>query len=177
MEHLIGLFVDIQKVMGNKVPKADLTNRIQLLFIHENDLIREHLAFIVLSAVNFILKGGILKKGQFIKGSLDDAIPLLQAWAKETAIDLREQRKSSFNAYFHAVKSYDGKEHTLHVVASTLTEDPGNVHISFRSYEKPDVRKGAEDDVAKAEAKLWENGRKVEGETRQNIQEIISKKF
>jgi menaquinone-dependent protoporphyrinogen IX oxidase len=112
-----------------------------------------------------------------IKSNLDETISLLTAWAKETGIDLREQRKSPFNTYFHAVKSYDGKEHTLHVVASTLTEDPGNVHISFRSYEKPEVRKGAEEDVAKAEAKLWENGRKVEGEKRQSIQEIISKKF
>lgn len=101
-----------------------------------------------------------------IKGNLDDAIPLLQTWAKQEGIDLREQKKSSFNIYYHAVKSYNGKEHTLHVVTSTLTEDPGNVHISFRSYEKPDARKGAEEDVVKAEAILWAEGRKVEGEKR-----------
>ena len=110
-----------------------------------------------------------------IKSTLDATIALLQEWAKQQGIDLREAQKSSFNIYYHAVKSYDGKEHTLHVVASTLTEDPGNVHISFRSYEKPDdVRKGAEEDVAKAEELLWADGRKVEGEERQSIQEIIA---
>ena len=99
-----------------------------------------------------------------IKGNLDDAIALLKTWAKQEGIDLQEQRKSSFNAYYHAVKSYNGNEHTLHVVAATLNQDPGNVHISFRSFEKPDARKGAEDDVAKAEAILWADGRKIEGE-------------
>ncbi len=101
-----------------------------------------------------------------IKVNLDDAIALLQTWAQQEGIDLREQKKSPFNIYYHAVKSYNGKEHTLHVVASTLTEDPGNVHITFRSYEKPDARKGAEEDVVKAEAILWAEGRKVAGEKR-----------
>jgi menaquinone-dependent protoporphyrinogen IX oxidase len=101
-----------------------------------------------------------------IKGNLDDATALLQTWAQQEGIDLKEQRKSSFNIYYHAVKSYKGKDHTLHVVVSTLTQDPGNVHISFRSYEKPDARKGAEEDVAKAEAILWAEGRKIEGEKR-----------
>jgi len=110
-----------------------------------------------------------------IKGNLNDTMALLQEWAKQQGIDLQEAQKSSFNVYYQAVKSYEGEEHTLHVVASTLTEDPGNVHISFRSYEKPDdVRKGAEEDVAKAEELLWANGRKVEGEERQSIQEIIA---
>lgn len=109
-----------------------------------------------------------------IKGNLDAAMALLQAWSKQEEVDLREQQKSSFNVYYHAVKSYGGKEHTLHVVAATLTEDPGNVHISFRSYNKPAVRKGAEEDVARAEELLWAEGRKVEGEERQSIQEIIA---
>jgi menaquinone-dependent protoporphyrinogen IX oxidase len=86
----------------------------------------------------------------------------------------RSRIKGNLDDAIAAVKSYDGKEHILHVVAATLTEDPGNVHISFRSYEKPDVRKGAEEDVAKAEELLWEEGRKVEGENRQSIQEIIA---
>ena len=90
---------------------------------------------------------------------------LLKTWAQQAGIDLREERKSSFNVYYHAVKSYEGKEHTLHIVAAALTEDPGNIHISFRSYEKPDNRKGAEEDVAKAEELLWAEGRKVEGES------------
>ena len=98
-----------------------------------------------------------------IKGNLDDAISLLQVWGKQADIDLREQKKTFYNIYYHAVKTYNGKELTAHVVASTLTEDPGNVHISFRNYDKPDKRKGVEEDIAKAEAILWAEGRKVEG--------------
>ena len=110
-----------------------------------------------------------------IKGNLDEAITLLKTWSTQTGIDLREQRKSSFNVYYHAVKTYEGNELTLHVVAATLTEDPGNVHISFRCYEKnPDKRKGIEEDAAKAETILWAEGRKVEGEKRQTISEILS---
>ena len=101
-----------------------------------------------------------------IKGNLDDAIALLQAWGKQAGIDLREQKKSFFNVYYHAVKTYDGNEMTNHVVASTLPEDPGNVHVSFRNFDKPDKRKGIEEDVAMAEAILWAEGRKVEGEER-----------
>jgi hypothetical protein len=43
-----------------------------------------------------------------------------------------------------------------------LQEDLGNVHIAFRCYDKPEVRKGAEEDIAKAENLLWAEGRKVE---------------
>jgi hypothetical protein len=109
-----------------------------------------------------------------IKGTLDDAAALLKTWSGQTGINLKEEKKSSFNVYYHAVKTYNGNEHTLHVVATTLTEDPGNVHISFRSYDGPDERKGAEEDVARAEALLWAEGRKVEGEKRQPISEIFS---
>ena len=110
-----------------------------------------------------------------IKGNLDLAITLLKTWSTQTGIDLKEQRKSSFNVYYQVVRTYEGNELTLHVVASTLTEDPGNVHISFRCYEKnPDKRKGIEEDAAKAEAILWAEGRKVEGEKRQTISEILS---
>jgi len=98
-----------------------------------------------------------------IKGSLNDAISLLQAWGKQAGIELKQQKKSFFNVYYHAVKNYDGKELTIHVVAATLSEDPGNIHISFRSFDKPDKRKGVEEDIAKAEAILWAEGRKVEG--------------
>jgi len=98
-----------------------------------------------------------------IKGNLDLAITLLKTWSTQTGIDLREEKKSSFNIYYQVVRTYEGNELTLHVVASTLTEDPGNVHISFRCYEKnPDKRKGIEEDAAKAEAILWAEGRKVE---------------
>ena len=43
-----------------------------------------------------------------------------------------------------------------------MQEDPGNVHIAFRCYDKPEKRKGAEEDIAKAESLLWAEGRKVE---------------
>ncbi len=109
-----------------------------------------------------------------IVGMLETAISLLETWAQQQGINLQEQRKSSFNIYYHAVKSYEGKEHTLHVVAARLTEDPGNVHLSFRSFEKPETRKGAEADVDKAEELLWGEGRKVEGEQRKTIGEIIA---
>jgi menaquinone-dependent protoporphyrinogen IX oxidase len=109
-----------------------------------------------------------------IKGSLDGAIALLKTWSTQTGIDLREQQKSSFNVYYQAVKTYDGNELTTHVVAAIFPEDPGNVQISFRNYDKPDKRKGAEEDITKAEAILWAEGRKVEGEKRQTISEILS---
>jgi hypothetical protein len=110
-----------------------------------------------------------------ISSTMDNALALLGTWAQQQGISLQEQKKSPFNIYYHAVKSYEGTEQTLHVVAAVLTEDPGNVHVSFRSYEKPDARKGAEADVAKAEELLWAEGRKVEGEKRQTIQEIIAR--
>ena len=98
-----------------------------------------------------------------IKGNLDGAISLLKTWGKQEGLDLKEQKRTIYNIYYHAVKTYNGKELTIHAVASTLPEDPGNVHISLRSFDKPDIRKGAEEDIAKAEAILWAEGRKVEG--------------
>ena len=98
-----------------------------------------------------------------IKGDLDTAIELLSDWAKKEGVTLKEQRKTFFNSYYHAVKNRGGKDMTIHVVASTLPEDPGNVHVSFRSYDKPDVRKPLEDAIGKAEQILWADGRKVEG--------------
>jgi menaquinone-dependent protoporphyrinogen IX oxidase len=97
-----------------------------------------------------------------IKGDLALGISLLQKWAKEAGIDLREQVKTFYNVYYHAVKKYEGEEITIHVVPATLPEDPGNVHVSFRCYEKPDKRKGVEEDVTKAEKILWADGKKVE---------------
>jgi hypothetical protein len=97
-----------------------------------------------------------------IKGNLDDAISLLKVWGKQKGIDLREQKRTFYNIYYHAVKIYAGEELTIQAVAATLPEDAGNVHISFRSFDKPDKRKGTEEDIAKAEAILWAEGRKVE---------------
>ena len=99
-----------------------------------------------------------------IKGNLDDAISLLKSWEKQAGADLREQKKTFYNIYYHAIKKYNGKELTTHVVASTLPEDPGNVHVSFRNFDNPNKRKGVEEDIGKAEAILWADGRKVKGE-------------
>lgn len=98
-----------------------------------------------------------------IKANFDTAMQLLQQWAKQEEIELKEQRKTFFNVYYHAVKKYDGKELAIHIVASTFPEDPGNVHVSFRSFDKPAERKGLEEEVGKAEKILWTDGRKVEG--------------
>jgi menaquinone-dependent protoporphyrinogen IX oxidase len=98
-----------------------------------------------------------------IRGNLETAEKLLLQWAKENGLTLKEQRRTFFNIYYHAVKNYGDKELTIHIVPATMPDDPGNVHISFRSYDKPEVRKGVEEDVAKAEKLLWADGRKVEG--------------
>lgn len=97
-----------------------------------------------------------------LKSTLDATMQMLQDWAKQNNITLKEQRKTFFNVYYHAIKNYGGKELTLHIVASTFPETPGSVHISFRSFDKPDARKGVEEDISKAEKLLWADGRKIE---------------
>ena len=99
-----------------------------------------------------------------IKGNLDDAISLLKSWEKQAGADLREQKKTFYNIYYHAIKKYNGKELSTHIVASTLPEDPDNVHISFRNFDKPNTRRSVEEDIGEAEAILWADGRKVKGE-------------
>jgi menaquinone-dependent protoporphyrinogen IX oxidase/uncharacterized protein YqfB (UPF0267 family) len=97
-----------------------------------------------------------------IKSTLDATMQMLQEWAKQNNITLKEQRKTFFNVYFHALKNYGGKELTAHIVAAAFPETPGSVHVSFRSFDKPDLRKGAEEDITKAENMLWANNRKLE---------------
>ncbi len=97
-----------------------------------------------------------------ITGDLDLGIALLKKWAAGEGIDLREQVKTFYNVYYHAVKTYDGDEITTHVVTATLPDDPGRVHFSFRCYEKPDKRSGVEAAIQKAEKVLWADGRKVQ---------------
>ena len=43
--------------------------------------------------------------------------------------------------YYHAVKNVGGKDLIIYIVAATMPDDPGNVHVSFRSWDKPEVRK------------------------------------
>jgi hypothetical protein len=87
---------------------------------------------------------------------------LLKQWAKTNGVDLKEQVKSSFNIYYHATKNYGGEQITTHVVIATFPDEPGNLQISFRCWDKPAVRKGAEEDIIKAEELLWADGRKVD---------------
>ena len=98
-----------------------------------------------------------------IKSSLDGTVAMLNTWAQQEGLELQEQRKSFFNIYYHAVKNIDGKDKTIHVVAAVMPDDPANVHISLRSWEKPDARKPLEAAIGKAEQLLWADGRKVEG--------------
>ncbi len=85
-----------------------------------------------------------------VKGSLEDGRSLLRKWAGDTGLILNEQVTTFFNSYIQAVKNYDGSELTIHVVTATMPEDPGYVHFSFRSYDKPDRRTGVEKDILKA---------------------------
>ncbi len=97
-----------------------------------------------------------------IKSGLEDTKALIKEWASGSDMVLNEVTVSSFNTYYHAVKKYGGKEITLHVVVSDMSDDPGNIHVSFRSWDKPAARKGAEEDIIKAEELLWSGGIKVE---------------
>lgn len=98
-----------------------------------------------------------------IRGNLDMAIRLIEAWAQQEGAALREQRKTFFNVYYHASKTAGGKNMTMHIVAAEMPEDPGAVHVSLRSYDKPDARKPVEEALAGAEKLLCADGRKIEG--------------
>ena len=97
-----------------------------------------------------------------IKSDLEGAKALVNEWASSCDMDLREITVSAFNTYYHAVKKYDEEEITTHLVIATFPDDPGNLHVSFRCWEKPDNRKGVEEDITKAEKILWADGRKIE---------------
>ena len=101
-----------------------------------------------------------------IKSTLEATMQMLQEWAKQNNVVLKEQRKTFFNVYYHAIKNYGGKELTAHIVAATFPETPGSVHVSLRSYDTPADRKGMEEDLQKAETALWANNRKLMDENR-----------
>jgi len=97
-----------------------------------------------------------------VKADLDSARALLQTWASENGYDLQVQVESFFNTYYHAVKANGEEESIIHIVPATLPEDPGNVHISFRNYDKPEKRADVEKDIEAAEALLQADGRKLD---------------
>lgn len=96
-----------------------------------------------------------------IKADLESAIEMLETWASDRGYELRPQVKSFFNVYYHAVKTDGDKERVIHIVPATMPEDPGAVHISFRSYDKPEDRGAVEKDIEAAEALLWADGRRL----------------
>jgi hypothetical protein len=98
-----------------------------------------------------------------IKADLPAATKLINDWSKKDGYELRELRKADYMTYYNAVKKIDGKENILYIVMAIMPDDPGNVHVSFRTWEKPDKRKSLVEDAAKAEQFIWADGRKVEG--------------
>jgi len=95
-------------------------------------------------------------------GDLDYALQKLDVWAAEKGYELREQVKTFYNVYYHAAKKDGEDERIIHIVPSTMPEDPGTIHISFRSYDKPEERGSVEKDIEAAEAMLWADGRKIQ---------------
>ncbi len=85
-----------------------------------------------------------------VNGDLENGRTVIKEWAEKAGLTLNEQVTTFFNSYIQAVKNYDGREMTIHVVPATMPEDPGYVHFSFRSYDKPDRRTGVEKDILKA---------------------------
>ena len=96
-----------------------------------------------------------------IHGDMEPGIQLLKQWATVCGLELRQQSRTFFNVYYHAVKIYRGRSLTIHIVAATLPEDSGKLHVSFRCYAKKALRGGAEIDVATAEEIFWAEGRKA----------------
>ncbi len=98
-----------------------------------------------------------------IKSDLPGAVKLLEQWAAKEGFALKEQKKAPYMVYYNAVKNIGGKDMIIYLVAATMPDDPGNVHVSFRSWDKPDVRKPLEEAIDKGEQAIWAGGRKVEG--------------
>jgi flavodoxin len=98
-----------------------------------------------------------------IKADMPTAMKLLDEWAKKEGLTLKEQKKAPYMVYYNAVKNVGGKDMIIYLVAATMPDDPGNVHVSFRSWDKPEVRKPLEEAIDKGEQTLWADGRMVAG--------------
>ncbi len=98
-----------------------------------------------------------------IKADLPAAVKLLEQWSAKEGYALEEKKKASYMVYYNAVKNINGKDMIIYIVAATMPDDPGNVHVSFRTWDKPDVRKPMEDAIDKGEQVLWADGRQVTG--------------
>ncbi len=98
-----------------------------------------------------------------IKADLPSTIKLINEWAKKEDLELKELKKADYMSYFNAIKKIDGKDKIIYIVTAIMPDDPGNVHVSFRSWDKPDARKPLEEAIEKGEKTIWADGRKIEG--------------
>lgn len=87
-------------------------------------------------------------------GSLNDGTGRIQKWAEEKGFTLTEKVKTFYNAYYHATKKREGQDMTVHIVAATLPEDPGNVHFSLRNYDKQEKRQAIEEEIVSFKKKI-----------------------
>ncbi len=94
-----------------------------------------------------------------IRGTLDDAVSHIHDWSRQTGATLNVKKRDYYILYYQAVKNYNGKNRVIHIVAALFPEDPGNVQIALRNYDRPDHRKGVSEDMTKAEEFLCANGR------------------
>jgi menaquinone-dependent protoporphyrinogen IX oxidase len=98
-----------------------------------------------------------------IKADIDKTASLLEDWAKQNGMELKEETKTFYNKYFIATKQYNGgKALSVHIVIAEVIEDPGNTHIALNCYAKPAIREGVEEDIKKAGVILQDDGRKID---------------
>ena len=98
-----------------------------------------------------------------IKADLPQAVKLIEVWAKKEGLTLKSLKTAFYMTYFNAIKNVGGKDMIIYVVAASMPDDPGNVHVSFRTWDKPEARKPLEEAIEKGEQMLWADGRKIEG--------------
>lgn len=97
-----------------------------------------------------------------VVGDLDLGVTLINQWSKTEGVKLEEKKKTTYNVWYVAKKTYGDTELSTHLIVANLSEDPGRVHFSFRCFEDPDERGAMVDDIKKAEQLLWADGHKVE---------------
>ncbi|MCP4714232.1 MAG: hypothetical protein GY868_03870 [Deltaproteobacteria bacterium] len=97
-----------------------------------------------------------------ITGDLDLGVNMVSQWAKAEGITLEEKKKTAYNVWYIAKKTYGSEELSTHMIVAVLSEDPSNVHFSFRCFDKTAKRGPMVEDIKKAEKILWADGRKIE---------------
>ena len=97
-----------------------------------------------------------------VTGDFDLGVRLINQWAKDERIILEEKKRTTYNVWYLAKKTYGETELSTHLIVANMSEDPGRVHFSFRCFDDPDERGPMVNDLKKAEQLLWADGRKVE---------------